>query len=52
LGVPPQEKCGVGLSAKIFFVFLHLANAQGKKNKKGFPLQSLTLANAQNKSYN
>jgi hypothetical protein len=46
LGVPPQEKCGVGLFAAIFFAFLHLDHAQGKKSKKGFPLQSLTLANA------
>jgi hypothetical protein len=36
LGVPPQEKCGVGLSATIFFGFLHLFHAQGKKTKKDF----------------
>jgi hypothetical protein len=36
LGVPPQEKCGVGLFVSIFFVFLHLAHAQGKKTKKDF----------------
>jgi hypothetical protein len=36
LGVPPQEKCGVGLSATIFFYFfrdLYTAQAR-KKNKK------------------
>jgi hypothetical protein len=36
LGVPPQEKCGVGLSVSIFFGFLHLFHAQGKKTKKDF----------------
>jgi hypothetical protein len=36
LGVPPQEKCGVGLFVPIFFVFLHFAHAQGKKTKKDF----------------
>jgi hypothetical protein len=36
LGVPPQEKCGVGLFAAIFFGVLHLFHAQGKTPKKDF----------------
>jgi hypothetical protein len=36
LGVPPQEKCGVGLSTAIFFGLLHLFHAQGNNPKKDF----------------
>jgi hypothetical protein len=51
LGVPPQEKCGVGLSATIFFVFC-ICFSPKAKNKKGFSLQSLTLLTAQKKNAN
>jgi hypothetical protein len=34
LGVPPQEKCGVGLFVSIFFVFCIWLTPKAKKQKR------------------